>query len=120
MKRQHVVLSEFWAQRLLDRGVVVHAVHPGWVETPGLARFSPAFRAAACGRAHLRDPRRRSGHDNLARGAPDSLGSAGRFWHDRRSRPTTTASLHPRTHRRRGSGRGNIIAKRSRDTRTSA
>lgn len=85
-KRQQVVLSELWAERLLDRGVVVHAMHPGWVETPGLTRSLPAFRAAA--RLILRDPE--GGADTVIwlAAAPEALETTGRFWHDRRSRPT--------------------------------
>ena len=35
-KRAQVILTEQWAQRLKGTGVVVHAMHPGWVDTPGL------------------------------------------------------------------------------------
>jgi len=85
-KREQVVLSELWAGRLADRGVVVHSMHPGWAETPGLARSLPGFRAAA--RLMLRDPD--EGADTILwlAGAPEALDSTGRFWHDRRPRPT--------------------------------
>ena len=85
-KREQVVLSELWARRLAHRGVVVHAMHPGWVETPGLTRSLPGFRAAT--RLILRDPDK--GADTIVwlGGAPQPLGSTGRFWHDRRPRPT--------------------------------
>jgi NAD(P)-dependent dehydrogenase (short-subunit alcohol dehydrogenase family) len=85
-KRQQVVISELWAQRLADRGVAVHAMHPGWVDTPGLARSLPGFRAAA--RLVLRDAA--EGADTVVwlGGAPAALESTGRFWHDRRPRPT--------------------------------
>lgn len=85
-KREQVVLSELWAERFADRGVVVHAMHPGWVETPGLARSLPAFRSAA--RLILRDPE--GGADTIIwlAGAPEALESTGQFWHDRRIRPT--------------------------------
>jgi NAD(P)-dependent dehydrogenase (short-subunit alcohol dehydrogenase family) len=85
-KREQVVLSEMWAQRVRDRGVVVHAMHPGWVETPGLARSMRVFRAAA--RPILRTPD--EGADTIVwlGGAPEVLQSTGRFWHDRRPRPT--------------------------------
>jgi NAD(P)-dependent dehydrogenase (short-subunit alcohol dehydrogenase family) len=85
-KREQVVLSEMWAERLADRRVVVHSMHPGWVETPGLARSLPGFRAAA--RLMLRDPD--EGADTIVwlAGAPQALESTGRFWHDRRPRPT--------------------------------
>ena len=85
-KREQVVLSELWAERLANRGVVAHAMHPGWVETPGLARSLPGFRAVA--RLILRDPD--EGADTIIwlAGAPDALKRTGRFWHDRRPRPT--------------------------------
>jgi NAD(P)-dependent dehydrogenase (short-subunit alcohol dehydrogenase family) len=100
-KREQVVLSEMWAERLAGRGVVVHAMHPGWVETPGLARSLPGFRAGA--RLILRDPE--EGADTIVwlGAAPDALESTGRFWHDRRSRPThyrLGASEDPREARR--------------------
>lgn len=85
-KRQQVVLSEMWARRLAERDVVVHAMHPGWVETPGLARSLPGFRAAA--RLILRGPD--EGADTIVwlGGASEALASTGLFWHDRRPRPT--------------------------------
>jgi NAD(P)-dependent dehydrogenase (short-subunit alcohol dehydrogenase family) len=85
-KREQVVLSELWAERLAGRGVVVHAMHPGWVETPGLARSLPGFHTAA--RLILRDPD--EGADTIVwlGGATEALRSTGRFWHDRRARPT--------------------------------
>jgi NAD(P)-dependent dehydrogenase (short-subunit alcohol dehydrogenase family) len=85
-KRQQVVLSEMWGERLAPRGIVVHAMHPGWVETPGLARALPAIRSAA--RLLLRAPE--EGADTIVwlGGAPEALETTGRFWHDRRPRPT--------------------------------
>jgi NAD(P)-dependent dehydrogenase (short-subunit alcohol dehydrogenase family) len=85
-KREQVVLSEVWAERLMGQGVVVHAMHPGWVETPGLARSLPAFHAAT--RFMLRDSD--EGADTIVwlGGAPEALETTGRFWHDRRPRPT--------------------------------
>lgn len=34
-KRAQVVLSEEWAKRLRSDGIAVHAMHPGWADTPG-------------------------------------------------------------------------------------
>ncbi len=42
-KRAQVILSELWAERSRDTGVVVHAMHPGWVDTPGLKSSLPHF-----------------------------------------------------------------------------
>jgi NAD(P)-dependent dehydrogenase (short-subunit alcohol dehydrogenase family) len=83
-KRAEVVLNELWAERLETDGVACHAMHPGWVETPGLSASLPRFRRAL--RPLLRTPEQ--GADTiawLARAA--SLGTGG-FWHDRRRRPT--------------------------------
>jgi dehydrogenase/reductase SDR family member 12 len=101
-KREQVVLSEMWAQRLAERGVVAHAMHPGWVETPGLARSLPVFRAAV--RPLLRAPD--AGADTIVwlGGSPQALERTGRFWHDRRPRPThylLGASEDPRDARQR-------------------
>eukprot|EP00127_Corallochytrium_limacisporum_P001651 Clim_evm4s75 gene=Clim_evmTU4s75 len=38
--RARVALTERWAEELKDKDVVVNCVHPGWVDTPGLA-YSP-------------------------------------------------------------------------------
>ena len=64
-KRAQVILTELWAKRLAGTGVVVHAMHPGWADTPGrrvlAAALSPADRTAAA------QPRTGGRHDRLAR-----------------------------------------------------
>ena len=85
-KRAQVTLAELLAERLAPRGVAVHAMHPGWADTPGVARSLPRFRAIL-GPA-LRTPDQ--GADTmvwLASAAPELLGS-GRFWLDRHPRST--------------------------------
>jgi NAD(P)-dependent dehydrogenase (short-subunit alcohol dehydrogenase family) len=42
-KRAEMVLTELWAQRLAGSGVVVHAMHPGWADTPGVRASLPTF-----------------------------------------------------------------------------
>ena len=42
-KRAQVVLTREWARRAAATGVTFHAVHPGWVDTPGLAAALPGF-----------------------------------------------------------------------------
>ena len=42
-KRAQVVLSHEWARRWGGEGVASYAVHPGWVDTPGLASGLPSF-----------------------------------------------------------------------------
>ena len=83
-KRAQVVLSREWARRLAGTGVAFHAMHPGWVDTPGIAAALPRFHQVM--RPLLRAPG--EGADTivwLATADPAQLGS-GRFWHDRRPR----------------------------------
>lgn len=45
VKRQQMALTEHWAHVLRDSNVLVHAMHPGWSESPGLKRSMPDFHA---------------------------------------------------------------------------
>jgi NAD(P)-dependent dehydrogenase (short-subunit alcohol dehydrogenase family) len=85
-KRAGVILSELWAQRLRGSGVVVHSMHPGWVDTPGLRTSLPGFGAVMS--MLLRSPQ--EGADTILwlASADEPMRSSGRFWHDRRPRPT--------------------------------
>jgi NAD(P)-dependent dehydrogenase (short-subunit alcohol dehydrogenase family) len=85
-KRAQVILSEQWAQRLAGSGVVVHAMHPGWADTPGLKSSLPRFYGAT--KWLLRTPH--EGADTIVwlGAAPGPACRSGGFWHDRRERPT--------------------------------
>ncbi len=85
-KREQVVISEQWAERLRGSGVVVHAMHPGWVDTQGLQQSLPVFSFLT--RPIVRTPEQ--GADTIVwlGAAPSALRSTGKFWHDRRERPT--------------------------------
>lgn len=83
-KRAQVVLNHEWANRIPDGGVVFHAMHPGWADTPGVRESLPGF-------FRLTEPILRSpeqGVDTLVwlAQAPEAAGSSGRFWLDRRRR----------------------------------
>jgi hypothetical protein len=39
-----VVLADAWAPGLEGSEVRAESMHPGWVETPGVARYLPTFR----------------------------------------------------------------------------
>ncbi len=52
-KRALVVLAQEWARRLAHDQVVVNAMHPGWVDTPGVRASLPRFHRAT--RSILRD-----------------------------------------------------------------
>ncbi len=85
-KRAQVTLAELYAERLRPSGVVVHAMHPGWADTPGVARSLPVFRRVLG--PLLRTPE--DGADTLvwlAANDDDVLAESGLFWHDRRPRP---------------------------------
>jgi dehydrogenase/reductase SDR family member 12 len=92
-KRAEVVLTEMWAQRLAGTGVTVHAMHPGWADTPGVQSSLPRFHRVT--RPLLRSPDQ--GADTIVwlGAAAEPADSPGGFWHDRRRRPT---HLLPGTH----------------------
>lgn len=85
-KRAQVELNAAWARRHPDLGIGFHAMHPGWVDTPGLRAGLPAF-------AHRLRPILRT----VDQGADTALWLAwtdeapapgGDFWLDRRRRHT--------------------------------
>ena len=98
-KRAQVTLNEMWADRFPDRSVVFHAVHPGWVDTPGIVEALPTFRRVVG--PLLRTPL--EGADTMVwLGADDAepLATSGAFWLDRRVRaihrlPSTARSDTP-------------------------
>jgi dehydrogenase/reductase SDR family protein 12 len=85
-KRAQVSLAASSAERLRGTGVVVHAMHPGWVDTPGLRSSLPGFYRTL--RPLLRTPA--EGADTIVwlAAAAEPARSSGGFWHDRRQRPT--------------------------------
>jgi NAD(P)-dependent dehydrogenase (short-subunit alcohol dehydrogenase family) len=82
-KRMQVVLAEEWAIRTTRP---VHAMHPGWVDTPGVKRGLPTFHKLTG--PILRTPAQ--GADTIAWlvAGDEPAHSTGGFWHDRRRRPT--------------------------------
>ena len=85
-KRMQVVLADSWARRLAGTDIRVESMHPGWVDTPGVAEYLPRFRVIT--RPLLRDLA--DGADTavwLVATRPES--KPGHFWHDRAQRPTT-------------------------------
>jgi dehydrogenase/reductase SDR family member 12 len=92
-KRAQVVLAHEWSRRWSASGVVSYAMHPGWVDTPGLASGLPGFTRLG---PLLRRPE--EGADTavwLTAGAPrcsteqvirPSPGIENGIWHDRRPR----------------------------------
>lgn len=85
-KRAQVVLTEEWARRLRDDGIAVHAMHPGWADTPGIHDSLPTF-SKLIGPL-LRD--RAEGADTIVwLAAADEPGrTTGKLWLDRHPRST--------------------------------
>lgn len=89
-KRGQIILTEMWAERLKGRGVTVSSMHPGWADTPGVVSSLPTFHKLT--KPFLRTPE--EGADTivwLAAADPRDI-PTGRFWHDRRPRPTHRTS----------------------------
>jgi dehydrogenase/reductase SDR family protein 12 len=91
-KRAQVILTELWAERLQGSGVVVHAMHPGWADTPGVRASLPRFYTVT--KPFLRTPEQGADTILWLGAAPKPAQSSGKFWHDRVARPT---HLLPRT-----------------------
>lgn len=82
-KRAQVILNQLWGERWACRGVVSHAMHPGWADTPGVASSLPRFHTLM--KPLLRTPEQ--GADTLIwlAGSDDEaiLSSTGSLWLDR-------------------------------------
>lgn len=99
-KRIQVALTPLLAERYATDGVGIHTMHPGWADTPGVASSLPGFHSLT--RPLLRTPA--EGADTVVwlAGTERPLAS-GRFWHDRRDRPThyLPSTRHTREQARR-------------------
>ena len=85
-KRGQVILTEMWAERLSGSGVVVHAMHPGWAKTSGVAGSLPVFDKVM--KPFLRTTGQ--GADTMVwlAAASEPGRSSGGFWFDREQVPT--------------------------------
>ena len=83
-KRAQVVLNREWARRVAPDQVVFQAMHPGWVDTPGIASSLPTFYRLM--RPLLRTPGQGADTVVWLASDPEALASSGVFWHDRRRR----------------------------------
>lgn len=89
-KRAQIVLSEYWRTQWNAEGRRSYVLHPGWVDTPGVKRSLPRFRAAL--KRVLRDEA--AGADTalwLAATKPaQPIGE--HIWFDRKARPAHVAA----------------------------
>lgn len=85
-KRAQVILNEQWAERFAGTGVVSHAMHPGWADTPGVEKSLPRFHKVM--KPLLRDAEQ--GADTLVwlATAAEPGERSGELWLDRAVRPT--------------------------------
>ena len=83
-KRAQVVLAEEWTRELLDTGITVNAMHPGWADTPGLRTALPGFTRVVG--PLLRTPAEGSDTIVWLAAAPEAAGLSGLFFLDRRAR----------------------------------
>ena len=81
-KRAMVVVSEQLASRLTPKGIAVHAMHPGWADTPGVESSIPGFWKLT--QAILRTPD--EGADTVWLVPRSGTRGPGRFWFDRQAR----------------------------------
>lgn len=85
-KRAQVVLNEMWAKRISAQKIVFHALHPGWVNTPGINDALPGFSRILNPLGLLRSAE--EGADTMVWLSVDNtaLHTSGLFWHDRQAR----------------------------------
>jgi dehydrogenase/reductase SDR family protein 12 len=85
-KRCEVILTELWAKRLRGTGIGVHAMHPGWADTPGVRTSLPRFRKLMG--PLLRNADQAADTIVWLAMAAEPAARPGLFWHDRAPRPT--------------------------------
>lgn len=88
-KRGLVALSRWWNTQWAADGIAVHAMHPGWADTPGVADALPGFK-------RVMQPLLRDGDDGAdtmvwLAANPAVQAHGGQFWLDRK--PHTTNVL---------------------------
>jgi len=102
-KRAQVILNGIWASRIPASQIVFHALHPGWVNTPGISEALPRFSKLLKRTGLLRNPP--EGADTMIWLSVDELPlrSTGMFWHDRKTRTINLSkkSREADTHERR-------------------
>ncbi len=85
-KRGLMILTEDWAGRWLDDGIVVNAMHPGWVDTPGVETALPGFYKVT--RRFLRTPEEGADTAVWLASSSEAAKVTGKFWLDREQHPS--------------------------------
>jgi dehydrogenase/reductase SDR family protein 12 len=84
-KRIQVILAGLLDARLEPLGVTVHAMHPGWADTPGVVEALPRFHSALA--PILRTPAEGADTITWLAAAEEAEAAGGKLWMDRRVRP---------------------------------
>jgi NAD(P)-dependent dehydrogenase (short-subunit alcohol dehydrogenase family) len=84
VKRAQLVLMHEWVRRMEGSGVLFHAMHPGWADTPGIRSGLPGF-AKVMGPL-LRSPEEGADTAVWLAASPRAEITTGGFWLDRRRR----------------------------------
>ena len=85
-KRGLMILTEEWAKRWQGDDISVNAMHPGWVDTPGVVNALPEFyRVTKC---LLRKPEQGADTITWLAAAKEASQVSGKFWLDREQHPS--------------------------------
>ncbi len=85
-KRGLMILTEEWAQRWRDDGIVVNAMHPGWADTPGVETSLSTFYRVT--RRILRSAEEGADTAVWLAAATEAGKVSGKFWLDREQHPS--------------------------------
>jgi hypothetical protein len=81
-----MILTEEWAKRWQGDDINVNAMHPGWVDTPGVVNALPEFyRVTKC---LLRKPEQGADTITWLAAAKEASKVSGKFWLDREQHPS--------------------------------
>ena len=86
-KRGLVDMTEIWAERWKNDGIIVHAMHPGWADTPGTSVSMPRFYDWS--KAWLRTPEQGADTVTWLAAAKEATETTGLFWLDRTPHSTS-------------------------------
>ncbi len=85
-KRGLMILTEEWASRWAEDGIVVNAMHPGWADTPGVETALPGFYRLT--KHLLRTPDEGADTAVWLATSTEAGKVTGKFWLDREQHPS--------------------------------
>lgn len=85
-KRALMILTEEWAKRWQSDDISVNAMHPGWVDTPGVVNALPEFYKVT--KCMLRTPTQGADTITWLAAAKEASKVSGKFWLDREQHPS--------------------------------